>query len=72
MPLTLERPVAAKPIVIEVAGQKLGVVFPRGRKYRFVAVKLPAFAIDGQEFDSVDAAQTAARAALETPVATAV
>ena len=61
---TVERPVAAKPIVIEVRGEPLGVVVPTGASFRFVAVKLPVFAIDGQIFGSVDEARAAASAAM--------
>ena len=59
----VERPLAAKPIVIEVAGEPLDVVLPSSGKFRFVAVKLPVFPIDGQVFESVDAAHAAASAA---------
>ncbi|WP_224704994.1 hypothetical protein [Devosia aquimaris] len=55
----LDRAKAHKPIVIEVAGEPLGVVVPHGDGYRFLAVKLPAFAIDGQEFASVELAHVA-------------
>jgi hypothetical protein len=50
---------AQKPIVIEVAGEPLGVVVPHAEGYRFLAVKLPAFAIDGQHFPSVELAHSA-------------
>lgn len=60
----VERPPAARPIVIEVGGEPLGVAVPSGGKYRFVAVKLPVFAIDGQEFESLEAAQAAASSAI--------
>jgi hypothetical protein len=59
----VERPPAARPIVIEVFGEPLGVAIPTGEKYRFVAVKLPVFAIDGVEFDSLEDARAAASAA---------
>lgn len=68
----VERPVGQRPIVIEVGGERLGVAIPSGGKFRFVAVKLPVFAIDGLEYDSVEAAHDAARAALKLPVATAI
>jgi hypothetical protein len=55
-----------KPIVIEVAGEPLGVVVAHERGYRFLAVKLPAFAIDGQTFESVGAARIAASEVLKT------
>lgn len=50
----------SKPIVIEVSGQPLGVVVPNGDAFRFLAVKFPVFAIDGQTFASVEAARQAA------------
>lgn len=55
----LDRAKAHKPIVIEVAGEPLGVVVPHDSGYRFLAVKLPAFAIDGQLFDTVEQAHFA-------------
>ena len=54
----------SKPIVIEVGGEPQGVVVPKGDAFRFVAVKFPAFAIDGQTFASVEDAQVAARQAV--------
>ncbi len=55
----LDRAKAHKPIVIEVAGEPLGVVVPHDSGYRFLAVKLPAFAIDGQLFATVEQAHIA-------------
>ena len=55
----LDRAQAHKPIVIEVAGEPLGVVVPHEGGYRFLAVKLPAFAIDGQQFETVEKAHFA-------------
>ena len=59
----VDRPVAAKPIVIEVAGEPLGVVVPNGGTFRFLAVRLPVFSIDGRVFESIDAARRAASVA---------
>lgn len=61
----VERPIGARPTVIEVGGERLGVAVPSGKKFRFIAVKLPAFAIDGHEFESIEAAHEAARAVLK-------
>jgi hypothetical protein len=61
---SVERPSAQRPILIEVKGEPLGVVVPAGGRFRFVAVKLPVFAIDGREFASIEEAQAAARAAV--------
>ena len=60
----VERPIEAKPVVIEVSGEPLGVLVPSGDTFRFLAVKLPAFAIDGQLFATAEDARAAARAAL--------
>ena len=57
---SLDRAQAHKPIVIEVAGEPLGVVVPHADGYRFLAVKLPAFAIDGHTFLTVENARIAA------------
>lgn len=56
---SLDRAKANRPIVIEVGGEPLGVVVPHAGGYRFLAVKLPAFAIDGQHFESVEKAHFA-------------
>lgn len=56
---SVDRAKAHKPIVIEVAGEPLGVVVPHADGYRFLAVKLPAFAIDGQHFATVERAHFA-------------
>ena len=60
----VERPIEARPTVIEVHGEPLGVVVPTGERFRFVAVKLPVFGIDGMLFDSVEDARRAADAAV--------
>lgn len=57
---SISRPQSPRPIAIEVAGEPLGVVVPSGEGYRFLAVRLPAFGIDGQLFDTVEAARRAA------------
>jgi hypothetical protein len=54
-----------RPIAIDVGGEPLGVVVPERDEFRFVAVRLNAFVIDGQRFKSVDAAREAARWALQ-------
>ena len=55
----LDRAQAHKPVVIEVSGEPLGVVVPHAEGYRFLAVKLPAFAVDGHLFASVEQAHHA-------------
>lgn len=54
------RPDTHRPIVIEVAGEPVGVVVPHEDRFRFLAVKLPAFAIDGLVFENPDLAREAA------------
>ncbi|MFD2648365.1 hypothetical protein ACFSX5_11235 [Devosia albogilva] len=68
---SLNRAPAQRPIVIEVSGEPQGVVVPAEGGYRFVAVKLPAFAIDGQHFASVDLATAAVARALNDSEAAA-
>jgi hypothetical protein len=63
-----ERPVAAGPFVIDVDGEPQGIVIRDGDRFRFVAVRLPAFAIDGQHFASIEDARMAARAALDDEI----
>lgn len=60
----VDRPSGNKPVTIEVDGEPLGVVVPDAAGYRFLAVRFNAFAIDGEVFDSVEAAQLAASEAL--------
>ena len=54
-----------KPIVISVAGEPQGVVVPNGTDFRFMAVKLGVFPLDGKVFDSIEAARAAAAAVVE-------
>lgn len=54
-----------KPIVIDVDGEPQGVVVPNAGDFRFMAVKLGVFPLDGQVFDSVAAARKAARELVE-------
>ncbi len=56
---TIPRPPASGPIAIEVDGEPLGVVIPADEGFRFLAVRLNAFAVDGQIFASVEAARDA-------------
>jgi hypothetical protein len=60
----VEKPNGNKPITIEVEGEPLGVVVQEEAGFRFLAVRFNAFAIDGQIFETVEAAQLAASAAL--------
>jgi hypothetical protein len=62
----LNRAERLRPIVIEVAGEPQGVVVPAEGGYKFVAVKLPAFAMDGQHFPSIETAHLAVSQAVET------
>ena len=56
------RPPVPKPIAIEVDGEPLGVVIPADEGFRFLAVKLNAFAVDGKIFTTVEAARDAVSA----------
>lgn len=49
-----------KPIVISVQGEPQGVVVPTGADFRFMAVKLGVFPLEGQIFETVQAARAAA------------
>jgi hypothetical protein len=68
---SFDRAKAHKPIVIEVGGEPLGVVVPHAEGYRFLAVKLPAFAIDGQQFATVEKAHFAVSEAVRKGIADA-
>jgi hypothetical protein len=56
---SLNRANRERPTVIEVGGEPLGVVVPEADGYRFLAVKLPAFPIDGQHFPNIELAHLA-------------
>lgn len=60
----VEKPAGNKPITIEVEGEPLGIVIPGEDGFRFLAVRFHAFPIDGQIFESVEAARQAASLAL--------
>jgi hypothetical protein len=64
---TLSRPPVVKPVAIEVDGEPLGVVIPATEGFRFLAVRLSAFAIDGEIFATVEAAREAAGVAVRAP-----
>ena len=68
---TIVRAKAHKPIVIEVGGEPVGVVVPQNNGFRFLAVKLPAFTVDGQHFASVEQAHFAVSQAIRNPAAAA-
>ncbi len=57
----------SKPIIIAVAGMPLGVVVPQGDRFRFMAVKLDVWPLEGRVFDSVEAANAAAARLLAEP-----
>ncbi|UYN99073.1 MAG: hypothetical protein KIT02_14235 [Devosia sp.] len=56
---SISRAERLRPIVIEVGGEPQGVVVQDTEGYRFVAVKLPAFGVDGHHFDSIEIAHEA-------------
>ena len=45
-------------------GEPVGVVVPAGEGFRFLAVRLNAFAVDGKVFTTIDAARDAVSAAV--------
>ena len=55
----VEKPNGNKPIAINVDGEPIGVVVRHARGFRFLAVRLNAFEVDGEVFDSVEAAREA-------------
>ena len=60
------KPPSSRPIAIEVDGEPLGVVIPADEGYRFLAVRLNAFAVDGKIFTTVEAARDAVSAVVHT------
>lgn len=59
-----EKPHSAKPIAIDVNGEPKGVLVASDEGFRFLAVKLDAFGVDGQVFASIEAAEAAVRESL--------
>ena len=60
---TVEKPVRARPVTLEVDGEPQGVLVPDAQGLRFLAVRFEAFPIDGQVFASAEAAREAIRLA---------
>jgi len=58
------QPPLQKPIAIDVEGEPLGVVIPSDAGFRFLAVRLPVFSLDGMMFETVEAARHAAAGAV--------
>ena len=59
-----EKPSSAKPIAVDIDGEPKGVLIASGDGFRFLAVKLDAFGVDGQIFTSIEAAEAAVRESL--------
>ncbi len=59
-----EKPHSAKPIAVDIDGEPKGVLVAHDTGFRFLAVKLDAFGVDGQVFASIEAAEAAVRDAL--------
>jgi len=57
---SVAQPPLQKPIAIDVEGEPQGVVIPSAEGFRFLAVRLPVFPLDGVMFPTVEAAQRAA------------
>ncbi|MGV3491444.1 MAG: hypothetical protein ACO1OG_08995 [Devosia sp.] len=60
-----EKPKSAKPIAIDIDGEPKGVLVSLNGGYKFIAVKLDAFGVDGQVFDTVEDAEAAIRDATQ-------
>ncbi len=58
---TVEKPVSARPVTLEVDGTPQGVLVPAPEGLRFLAVRFEAFPIDGQIFATAEAAREAIR-----------
>ena len=57
----LQKSHSAKPIAVDIDGEPKGVLVTLDQGFRFLAVKLDAFAVDGQVFETVAAAEAALR-----------
>lgn len=60
---TVNKPADPKPVTVDLDGEPLGVLVNAPEGYRFMAVRLEAFEIDGRTFASVEAARDALRQA---------
>lgn len=58
------KPHSARPIAVDIDGEPKGVLIASGEGFRFLAVKLDAFGVDGQLFPTVEAAEAAVRESL--------
>ena len=59
-----DKPHNAKPIAVDIDGEPKGVLVVHNDGFRFLAVRLDAFGVDGQVFASIKAAEAAVRHAL--------
>jgi hypothetical protein len=59
-----EKPKSARPIAVDIDGEPKGVLVTLDEGFRFIAVRLDAFGVDGQVFASVEAAEAAVRDAM--------
>jgi hypothetical protein len=59
-----EKPHSAKPIAVDIDGEPKGVLVAHDAGFRFLAVRLDAFGVDGQVFATIEAAEAAVRDAL--------
>lgn len=57
----IDRIQGTRPIALDIDGEPKGVLVAVAEGYRFVAVKLDAFGVDGQVFESIEAAEYAVR-----------
>jgi hypothetical protein len=63
--ISIRKSQPARPIALVLDGEPKGVLIHDPQGYRFMAVKLDAFGVDGQVFESVEAATEAVRAAAQ-------
>ena len=59
------QPTLQKPIAIDVDGEPQGVAIPSSEGFRFMAVRLPVFPLDGKMFATIEEAQRAAAGAID-------
>lgn len=59
-----EKPHSLKPIAVDIDGEPKGVLVAHEDGFRFLAVKLDAFGVDGKVFETIEAAEAALRVVL--------
>jgi hypothetical protein len=61
----IEKTHGTRPIAVDIDGEPKGVLVTLDHGFRFLAVKLDAFGVDGQVFETIAAAEAALRLTMQ-------